>query len=67
MSAPGPGPFVAAALIMAALAAGLLLMPRIMAAVSGAGPIAGLLVAVAFAAALFGVLWLRARHQNRRT
>lgn len=63
----GYGPFVAAALIMAALVAGLLLMPRIMAALSGAGPIAGLLVALAFVAALFGVLWLRARHQNRRT
>jgi len=61
------GPFIAAALIMAAIAAGLMLMPRVMTAVSasGGGPIAGALVATAFLSLLFIVLWLRGRYQAR--
>jgi hypothetical protein len=58
-------PFVAATLIMLALGLGLLAMPRIMLAASGAGPFAGLAIALAFILALFAVLWLRARHQRR--
>jgi hypothetical protein len=50
---------------MAALIGGFLLMPRIMLAVSGGGPVLGALVAILFILALFGVLWLRARHQRR--
>ena len=62
------GPFVASALIMAAIVGGMLLMPRIMEAVSriGGGPIAGAVVAIVFVAALFGVLWLRGRYQARK-
>jgi amino acid transporter len=45
--------------------AGWLVMPRIMLAVSGGGPLAILSVAVAFVMAFFAVLWLRARHQRR--
>ena len=58
-------PFVAAALIMAAVTGGWLLMPRIMLLVSGGGPLAGVAVAVAFILAFFAVLWLRARRQRR--
>ena len=58
-------PFVAAALIMLALAAGLLAMPRIMLVASRGGPIAGIAVALAFIVALFVVLWLRSRYQRR--
>jgi hypothetical protein len=58
-------PFVAAALIIAALAIGFLLMPRIMLAASEAGPLGGALIAVLFIVALFVVLWLRARYQRR--
>jgi hypothetical protein len=50
---------------MLALALGLLAMPRIMLAASRAGPVAGAAIALAFMLALFGVLWLRARHQRR--
>ena len=48
---------------MIAVFGGMLLMPRVMAAVSGGGPLAGAAVAIAFILAFFGVLWLRARHQ----
>jgi hypothetical protein len=58
-------PFVAAALIIAALAIGFMLMPRIMLAASGAGPLGGAAIAVLFIVALFVVLWLRARYQRR--
>ena len=58
-------PFIAAALIIAALALGLALMPRIMLAASRGGPAAGLAIAAAFILAFFAVLWLRARHQRR--
>jgi hypothetical protein len=58
-------PFIASALIILALAIGLIMMPRIMLAASDAGPIGGALIAVAFMLALFAVLWLRARHQRR--
>ena len=61
----GYGPFVAAALIMAGVAGGMLMMPRVMEAVSGGGPLAGAAVAVAFILAFFGVLWLRGRHKAR--
>lgn len=60
------GALVAAAIILAAVCAGWLLMPRLMLAVSGGGPIAGVLVATAFILAFFAVLWLRARHQQRK-
>jgi hypothetical protein len=58
-------PLVAAALIMAAVVGGFLLMPRIMLAVSGGGPFVGVLVAILFILAFFAVLWLRARYQRR--
>lgn len=58
-------PFVAAALILGAFVGLFLLMPRIMLAVSGGGPVAGVLVAILFMLAIFAVLWLRARHQRR--
>ena len=66
--ATGRGPFIAAALIMAAIVGGMLLMPRIMEAVAalGGGPVAGAAVAVGFVAALFGLLWLRGRYQARK-
>ena len=59
------GPLIAAALIMAGLFGGMLMMPRIMQAVSGGGVWAGLAVALLFMLALFAVLWLRGRHQHR--
>ena len=58
-------PLIASALILLAVTGGWLLMPRIMLAVSGGGPLAILSVAVAFVMAFFAVLWLRARHQRR--
>ncbi len=58
-------PFIAAALIMAAVVGGFLLMPRLMLLVSGGGPLVGVLVAILFILAFFAVLWLRARHQRR--
>jgi hypothetical protein len=58
-------PFVAAALILAAVVAGWLLMPRIMLMVSGGGPLAGVAVAILFILAFFAVLWLRSRYQRR--
>lgn len=60
------GPLVASAIIMIAVVSGWLLMPRLMLAVSGGGPIVGAIVAVLFILCFFGVLWLRARHQKRR-
>lgn len=56
---------VAAAIIMVAVVAGWLLMPRLMLMVSGGGPFAGVAVAIAFMLAFFAVLWLRARQQRR--
>ena len=61
----GYAPLVAAALIMAAIVGGFLLMPRIMLLISGGGPMIGALVAILFILAFFAVLWLRARHQRR--
>jgi hypothetical protein len=61
----GWGAPVAAAAILAAFAAGWLLMPRIMLMVSDGGPVLGVLVAIAFMLAFFAILWLRARHQRR--
>ena len=58
-------PAVAAAIIMIALVAGWLIMPRLMLMVSGGGRFLGLAVALAFILAFFAVLWLRARHQRR--
>lgn len=57
-------PFIAAGIIMLAVTAGWLVMPRLMLVVSGGGPIAGVLVAVLFMLAFFAVLWLRARRQH---
>ncbi len=57
---------IAAAIIMAVLVAGWLLMPRLMHLVSGGGPLVGVAVAIAFMLAFFAVLWLRARRQQRR-
>ena len=68
MTASGPRryePLVAAALIMLVFGGAWFVMPRIMLLVSGGGPVVGVLVAVAFMLAFFGVLWLRARHQRR--
>ena len=66
MRAASPyAPFVASALIIAGFVALYLLMPRIMLAVSGGGPVAGALVAILFMLAIFAVLWLRARRQRR--
>jgi hypothetical protein len=59
------GPLVASAVILIVVVSGWLLMPRIMLAVSGGGPVAGVLVAIAFILGFFAVLWLRARHQRR--
>ncbi len=59
------GPALAAGLILVAVIGGWLIMPRIMLAVSGGGPLAGALVAILFMLAFFAVLWLRARHQRR--
>ena len=64
-SAGSYSPLVAAALIMAAVVGGFLLMPRVMLAVSGGGPFIGVLVAIIFILAFFAVLWLRARYQRR--
>lgn len=58
-------PLIASALIMIATVAGWLMMPRIMLAVSGGGPLAGVVVAIVFMVAFFAVLWLRARYQRR--
>ncbi len=58
-------PFVAAALIMMAAVGGFLVMPRIMLAVSGGGPLVGVAVAILFIVGFFAVLWLRARYQRR--
>jgi hypothetical protein len=58
-------PLVAAAIIMIAVVAGWLLMPRIMLLASGGGPVAGLVIAILFMLAFFAVLWLRSRHQRR--
>ena len=57
---------IAAAIIMAVMVAGWLMMPLIMLMVSGGGPFAGIAVAIAFMLVLFAVLWLRARRQRRQ-
>ena len=56
---------IAAAIIMIAVFAIMLAMPKIMALVSWAGPFGGITVAVAFMLAFFGVFWLRSRAQNK--
>ena len=56
---------IAAALIMIVFGAAWFAMPHIMWLVSGGGPVVGALVAVGFMLAFFGVLWLRARAQQR--
>ena len=56
---------IAAAIIMIAVLAIMLAMPKIMALVTWAGPFGGIAVAVAFMLAFFGVFWLRSRAQNR--
>lgn len=57
--------FIAAAVIMLAIGGGLLLMPTIMNRVAGFGPAGGVIVAIAFMATFFVVLWLRGRYQRR--
>ncbi len=57
---------IAAALIMAVIAGGMLAMPTIMTYVTGFGPAGGLALALAFMGAFFAILWLRGRYQNRR-
>jgi hypothetical protein len=59
------GAMIASAVIILALVAGWLAMPRIMLMVSGGGPFAGVAVALLFILAFFAVLWLRARRQRR--
>ena len=72
LTAAGPAdvkryePFIAAAAIMIVTFGGILLMPRIMAALSFGGPILGAAIAVLFMLAFFAVLWLRCRAQARR-
>jgi uncharacterized membrane protein len=56
---------IAAAIIMIAVFAIMLAMPKIMALVSWAGPYGGVAVAIAFMLAFFAVFWLRSRVQNR--
>lgn len=56
---------IAAAIIMTAVFAIMLAMPKIMALVSWAGPFGGIAVAIAFMLAFFGVFWLRSRAQKR--
>jgi len=56
---------IAAAIIMTAVFAIMLAMPKIMALVSWAGPFGGIAVAVAFMLAFFGVFWLRSRAQKK--
>lgn len=56
---------IAAGLIMVAVVAGWLVMPRLMLAVSAGGPFVGVLVAIAFILSFFGLLWLRSRWQRR--
>jgi hypothetical protein len=56
---------IAAATIMAVVIAGWLVMPRLMLTVSAGGPIAGVLLALAFILSFFGVLWLRSLWQRR--
>ena len=56
---------IAAAIIMTAVFAMMLAMPKIMALVSWAGPFGGIAVAVAFMLAFFGVFWLRSRTQKK--
>ena len=58
-------PAIAAAVILLAFVCGWLIMPRLMLAVSGGGPLVGALLAILFMLAFFAVLWLRARHQRR--
>ena len=56
---------IAAAIIMTAVFAIMLAMPKIMALVSWAGPFGGIAVAVAFMLAFFGIFWLRSRAQKK--
>jgi hypothetical protein len=56
---------IAAAIITICAFGGWFVMPRLMLAISGGGPVVGTLVAILFMLALFAVLWLRARHQHR--
>jgi hypothetical protein len=58
---------VAAALILAFVAIGLLLMPRIVIGVSElTSPFVGGLIALAFVLVPFVILWLRSRAQKHR-
>ena len=57
---------LAAALIFIAFFGGWFLMPSLMRAVSGGGPIAGAIAALAFMLAFFAVFWLRTRYQRRK-
>jgi hypothetical protein len=58
-------PLIAAAIIMIAVLAIGLAMPKIMTLVSWAGPFGGIAVAVVFMLAFFAVFWLRSRAQNK--
>jgi hypothetical protein len=59
-------PAIAAGLILAAVCLGWLLMPSLMRAISGGGPLAGLAVAILFILAFFAIFWLRTRYLQRR-
>lgn len=65
MDRQNTGPPIAAAIIMAAVFAITLAMPKIMALVSQTGPFGGIAVAIAFILAFFGVFWLRGRSQKK--
>ncbi len=56
---------IAAAIIMIAVVAVMLAMPKIMALVSWAGPFGGIAVAIAVMLAFVGVFWLRSRAQKK--
>jgi hypothetical protein len=60
------GPAIAAGLILAAVCLGWVLMPSLMRAISGGGPLAGLAVALLFILAFFAIFWLRTRYLQRR-
>jgi len=65
MDSQKTAPAIAAALILIAVFAVMLAMPKIMALVSWAGPFGGIALAVAVMLAFVGVFWLRSRAQKR--
>jgi uncharacterized membrane protein YqjE len=57
---------IAAALILAFVAFGLMAMPGLVIGLADAvSPVAGAVLALAFVLAPFGILWLRSRYQQK--